>query len=239
MVNIMFKFDLIPQIFHDFLARIIPGSVLIVVFPLVVIGPNQGLQIFLTRYLNIKLSMFWLIGIWLLISYFIGFVLGEIYEKFISSFWFVKKTDRKIEAKCKKECIEDHKKLEKALGFKVSNIKSDELPRDFAMRDHLRYMALDTVTRILKIRSERRLCQVLIIGGSLLAVLNFFYIIKNIHINCTDRIIMEIIIIVTVVFCWTRSNRLYRHYVNGITISWLYHILQQNRKTNEKNHQPV
>jgi len=124
----------------------------------------------------------------------------------------------RIQADCKEECLAAHNKALAALGKKPLSLKSADLPAAYVMHDHLRLAAPDQASRLLKLRAERRLCHVIILGFAALAVL------RLVHINSASIaswIVAEAVLLVSVVSCWSRQLRLERYFTNGTCLVWL------------------
>jgi hypothetical protein len=225
--------NLIPQLFYDFLARIVPGATLILFSALVVFSPMIAANFILNSQDN---SMIFAVGpllLWILGSYLIGFILGQLWEITIGR--FTKQAERQIEAECKQECLKEYNKFQKALGHPELDIEISKLPRAFIMRDHLRHVAPSDASRLLKVRAERRLCQVLILGFIFLGILNAVYILMQLKM---DRVILEIFLIIMIIACWSRTLRLHKHFENGTIASWLIYASSGQipvQKTNAKS----
>lgn len=206
----------IPQLFYDFLARIVPSAVIVVVSTFVIFGFTNVAEFVLNPSKNIKLFTATPFLLVILGSYLIGFIFGELWEMTIAR--FTRKKRNQIEEKCKQKCLEEHNHLQKVLGLSELKVKTGDLPRAFVMRNHLRHVMPSEALRLLKIRAERRLCHVLIFGFLVLGIINVGYLLSQ---PTTERIVLEILLIIVVAVCWSRTWRQLRQFVNGITVSWL------------------
>ena len=99
-------------------------------------------------------------------------------------------------------------------------LKSTDLPRTFVMHDHLRLVAGAEAQRLLKLRSEKRLCHVVVLGFLVLGLFNLGYIFFQPN---ADRLVLELLLVVSVISCWQRALRLEKQFVNGTCIAWLSH----------------
>lgn len=210
--------NLIPQVFYDFLARVIPGAVLIVVTILVIFSPAAVADSMLNSPNSSKLLDAGPLILWLLGSYIIGFLLGQFWH--ITLGRLAKKKYSHIEIKCKKECLAEHNRLQKALLHPQLAISVNALPRTSVMQEHLRHIVPADVARLLKVRAECRLCQVLFLGFSALSVINMVYCVSQWDIA---RVILEVLLIIAITTCWYGGLRLHNFLTNGTIISWLIH----------------
>lgn len=208
--------NFIPELFYDFLARIVPGAIIIVTGTLVALGPTAAADFLLNSREDGKLFGFGPVLLWVLASYLTGLVLGQLWE--ISFGRIAKRKQRKIELKCKEERLAEHNKLQKALGGSTLDIEPETLPRAFVMRDHLRYSSRAEALRLLKIRAEGRSSQVFVLGFILMAIVNAVYLWEQ---PKAERIVLEIFLIVAVAAFLRMVFRLHRMLVNGTMVSWL------------------
>lgn len=209
--------NLIPQLFYDFIARLIPGATLLMTSSLVILGPNNALTYLVNSQKN-RLFDFVPLLLWVLIAYLIGMIVGELWE--ISIGYFTKPLLKKNEENCKKQCLIEHNKFQKMCGCSELNIEARNFPAAYVMRDHLRSVAPSEAARLLKVRAEERLCHVLILGFFVLSIINIKYILDSLDM---ERIILEIILVVTIISCWSRAFRMRRHLITGTTVSWLFY----------------
>ncbi len=224
--------NFIPQVFYDFLARVVPGATVIVASACVFFGTGSIATRIFTPLEGSQLFTFGSLILWALTSYITGFVLGELWEVGIGR--LERMTEQKIEDDCKQGCLTEHQRLRHALGVDPLPISAHDLPRNFVMREHLRHVAPADAARLLKVRAERRLCQVLILGLGGLAVFNVYFI-------CTrfswGTVWLEILLIFTVFSCATRNRRLFRHFVNGTCVAWLAQALPSMDKERQVDSQ--
>jgi hypothetical protein len=226
--------SLVPQIFYDFLGRVVPGSVLIILLPLAVYGPNAAINTIFSENNITKLPLFWQIVIWLLLSYIIGFLLGGFVAK-LSKILF-KKKEIEIESRCKTRGIKECKLVHKFfnLPYKGKD-ESKDLPEIFVMHDHIRDFAPSEASRLLKLRAEKRIFQILALAGIILVCINTWFSQNNWDL---DRIVMEIVLILTVFISWKRLEKMEEFYNNGVINYWLYHTtlkIHLNAQTTPSN----
>ena len=132
---------------------------------------------------------------------------------------------RKIELESKKECIIQHNLLLKALGKPTIKIAVSDIPEVPIMRDHLRHIAFDDSARLLKVRAEQRLCEVMVLGLLVLLGIDILFLI--IYGLNGVRIGLLIALPFIAYFCWKRACRARQHLTRGATIGWLALIVSQ------------
>lgn len=210
--------NLIPQVFYDLLARVVPGATLILLTLIILFSPVAFADFVLNFPDNDKLFME-LILLGGFSSYVVGFLLDWLWETTIGR--FTRSGDSQTESKCKQECLAEHNRMREALKYSELDIASESLPRAFVMRDHLRKIAPEEASRLLKVRAERRLCQVLLMGFFTLGVVNGVYLWPQLEMA---RIALEVLLVFAVVACWGGAQSLHRQFVNGTTVSWLVFV---------------
>ncbi len=219
--------NFIPQLFYDFLARIVPGAILIVTSAFVIFGPIHVATFIFNPPENYKLFAFGPLLLWILGSYIIGFAFGQLWETTIGRLF--KSKAHKLVQECQEECLEEHNRVLTSLCRPTLSISASDLPPTFVMRDHIRYVAPLDAVRLLKVRAERRLCHVLILGLSVLAILNVKYLLPPLQ---NDRIALEVFLVLAVILCCTRSRRQLKYLANGVSIGWFVHASSGNIPNN-------
>ena len=215
--------NIIPQVFYDFLARLIPGAAIIAVTNITLQGRIASVDFALSSPGSDKLSATGLIFLWALGSYLMGFLLGQFWEMTLGR--LTKRMNENIEKECQEKCLAGHNCTQRALGCPEVAIAPGNLPTIVVMRDHIRHVAPGEASRLLKIRAERRMCQVLLLGFFALSIVNGAYLVTRLE---AARIVLEISLIVAMAPCWSGAQRLYRHLATGTTVSWLVLIAAQN-----------
>lgn len=207
----------IPQLFSDLLGRIVPGAALMVVSYLVAVRPTQAI-VNLTGTLYEKLFTLGPALIFLLFSYLIGFIMGQLWILLLGKRAAITKAEVEATQGCHGQCLDEHNKLQTSLGMPPLALSTNDLPRTFVMHDHLRFVAGAEAQRLLKLRSEKRLCHVIVLGFTVLGLVNLAYLSTQAHF---DRLVLEVLLIASIVSCWKRSLRLEKQFVNGTCIAWL------------------
>jgi len=209
----------IPQLFYDFLARIVPGSVLMVLTAVIIFGPGDFDSCSLSSLEKVEQLTFVRVSIWVLEAYLIGFILGQVSEMTLRR--LLKKKFKKIGKECKARCLKQHNRIAEALGRPTLRITADDLPQIHSMRNHLRHVNPADAARLLKLRAERRLCEVLIVGFSVLWPIDLILLLFETN---AERVILIILLPVLTIILWKRVLRAHGNLVNGITIGWLFRI---------------
>ena len=208
--------NVIPQLFYDFLARIVPGITLILFTILVISGHDSILAAEKSSQITFIHMCLLLLG-----AYLVGFLMGQVSDVFYKC--FLKKKYNVIEKQHKQECLDQHNKVLKAMGKPELRLKIDDLPTTPFMRDNLRHVEPADAARLLKGRAERRLCEVFTVGFIIIWILDiivFFSVGRNL-----ERTILLFCLPLLVVICWFRALRGHRHITGGTTVGWLFSAL--------------
>jgi hypothetical protein len=216
--------NLIPQAFYDLLARILPGAILIIASACVFLSPGVVSTFVFASPESMRLFTFGPMLLWGLLSYTTGFLITELWELTIGR--ILERTGRKNEDEWRKESLEEHNRLRRADGREPLSIDVTQFPRVSVMRDHLRHVTASEAARLLKVRAERRLCQVLIIGLGGLAIVNICYLIAA---PTIERAVMECAMALAVIACVAKACRLYKQFTIGTCVAWLA-TLRMNAK---------
>lgn len=206
---------LVPQLFYDLLARVVPGVVLLISSTFVVLGASRACNIFIAPSEQKNAFGLGTLLVLLLGSYLVGLIFGQLWEMSLGH--ITKMRQEQIEAKCQEDRLVEHNRFQEVFGGKALRIESKALPKTFIMRDHLRYFAPSEAARLLKIRAERRMCQVLIVGFSILAVVNLAYLVPL----TLQRVLFELFLVTAISAFWRMSFRLHRYLANGTMTAWL------------------
>ena len=211
--------NLIPQLFYDFLGRIVPGATLILLAVLAIFSPSTTVNFILNSPEANKLFNFPMFLLFILVSYLIGFILSQLREIAVGKLLADK--ELRIEKECMQERLDEHNRVQQALGKHELIVDLAHLPRAFVMRNHIRQIDPSEAARLLKVRAERRLCQVLIIGLIILLLINLGIAYFHPEPKWPERFTLEFFFGVTALICWSRSRRLFRYFVNGSCVAWL------------------
>jgi hypothetical protein len=152
--------NVIPEVFYDMIARVIPGSVLVLATTMIYFGPSKVVKMLLSDSTEIDAPLTLL---FLLLAYLVAIVTGSVWEAVscLAKRW--KDWMKRRREKKKSE------KIEAAASTPMKVEKAKDAPFDierafFRVRKDLPQEA----SKLLKIQAEKRLCEVLIVGFSVL-----------------------------------------------------------------------
>lgn len=206
--------------YYDFLARLIPGSAVIVGALYLKHGPARGLNFVLRVMFEQDYSWVCSFGVGLLAAYLIGLIIGELGELLAGR--ALGRRDAELERGFMRECLDDHSRVLEAVGREPVALLPDGLPDTNLMAEQLAVVDHYSGSRLLALRAERRLCLVLAFGLFMLAVGNLLtYSADLIH----TRLIVEGLLLLAMVVLWRRSTRLHERVVRRTCIAWLTRIL--------------
>ncbi len=210
----------IPQVYYDFLARVIPGSAVMLGVLYLRHGPSRGISFVFRVVCEQEHSWVCRIGIGLLAAYLIGLIIGELGEFLAGR--LIERRDSELERGFMRECLDDHSRALQAVGREPIAIQLDDLPDADLMAEQLTVVDHYSGSRLLALHAERRLCLVLAFGLFMLAVGNLLvYSADLIH----KRLIVEGMLLVSMLVLWRRSTRLQERVVRRTCIGWLTNVL--------------
>lgn len=211
--------SIIPQIFYDLIARVLPGMIVMVIWYLAVLGPTKAWIIFKTEHAGSNFFYFWSVFIILVFSYVVSFILNEL--------WHIKfeaiKKNRKKEIKINpiKLSLDQDAKIRKSLQEDTLELNVEDLPETYVMHDNLRLHSESEAYRLLKVRAEIRMCEVLFMGLLITLFLNIIFWVVDFKLLMLDRLILEILVIISSYTFWKAGIRLERYYNGGVCRIWL------------------
>lgn len=212
--------QVIPQTVYDLIGRILPGSVVLLLAFLVIRLPSlQDLPSVVAR-LN-ELATPATVTLAVIATYTVGVVLGQIYAVTLGK--LLARRDKRIENKCREDCFSEHELTLQALGQKPQPIDQTRLPRTFVMHDHMRLVSPNETARLLKVRAERRMSEVIALGSILSIIANTCLLIRD---SSIYRLVLEAILVLTAIGAWRAGVRRLKNFTNGTTIMWLMHATQ-------------
>jgi hypothetical protein len=215
--------QIIPQTVYDLIGRIVPASVLLfLTFAVLRPTPLQemvGTMSWLKETTTISVVIFSGVA-----TYIVGVVLGQIYSATLGK--LLSGRDRVIEKKCIEQCLSEHNSTLEALERQPIHIKVSSLPRTFVMHDHLRLVASSEIPRLLKVRAERRMAQVMMLGAIVLTAVNLVLLVTQFSTYRTYRMILAMTLVLMAIGTWRSSERRLQNVTNGTTIMWLMHATQ-------------
>ena len=208
----------VPQLFYDFLARIVPGVILMATAVLVVLGPASGVRRLVYPSASANFYALGPLALLLVGAYLLGLLSGELCRKYFR--WRFKARYDAIDDKCKERALAEHNAALTGLGKPALSIGVSQLPNVAVMRDHIREVNPANAARLLKVRAEKRLCEVLALGFLGLALLNLVYLPFARPVGA--RLVLELLLLVGWYSCHRRSFRAHRHIAAGTCHGWLY-----------------
>ena len=210
----------IPKVHYDFLARVIPGSAVILGALYLRDGPSRGVGFVLRQMCDQDHSWVCRLGVGLLAAYLIGLIIGELGELVAGR--VLERRDAELEMGFMRECLDDHGRVLEAVGQAPVTLLPDDLPNSDLMAEQLTVVDRYSGSRLLALSAERRLCLVLAFGFFILAVGNLlFYSVDLLH----KRLAVEGLLLVGMLVLWRRSSRLHERLVRKTCIGWLTKIL--------------
>jgi len=210
----------IPKVHYDFLARVIPGSAVILGALYLRDGPSRGVGFVLRQMCDQDQSWVCRLGVGLLAAYLIGLIIGELGELVAGR--VLERRDAELETGFMRECLDDHGRVLEAVGQAPVTLLPDDLPNFDLMAEQLTVVDRYSGSRLLALSAERRLCLVLAFGFFMLAVGNLlFYSVDLLH----KRLVVEGLLLVGMLVLWRRSSRLHERLVRKTCIGWLTKIL--------------
>ena len=210
----------IPQVYYDLLARVIPGSVVVLGALYLKQGPLRGIGFVLRGMCDQEHSWVCRFGVGLLAAYLIGLIVGELGELLAGR--LLERRDSELEKTFMRECLDDHSRALQAVGREPIALQLDDLPDADLMAEQLTVVDHYSGSRLLALSAERRMCLVLASGFFMLAVGNLLaYSTDLIH----KRLIIEGVLLIGMLVLWRRSTRLQERVVRRTCIGWLTNVL--------------
>ena len=229
------KFDWIPNVFFDLLGRVAPGALVLLTATAIVVGPAPLLDVVKSGAIQKSLSGLLPTCAVILLSYFVGVCLSEIWNHTIARLY--KNRARRRRANIRTRRLDEHLRLEKLIdGDAVLATKEEDLPDIFVMYDHLREEGSANATRLLKLRSEERFYDVVSCGLSILLPVDIFYLFVDYR---DDRLILLILMIAAIILSYFKGRRSLEYFVGGTCSTWLLlstRLRTENKQPDEYEH---
>jgi hypothetical protein len=213
--------SLIPQIFFDLIARITPGMILLLLLPPSFLGPQRAIKLMLSYSEKGSLLNITSLLILIVFSYLLGFILGQLYTIFFGK--IAKKSRNERNFKSIKDSIDENNKIRKLYNEEELKYTPEQLPPSYVMHDYLRFFSPSEAYRLLKLRAESRLCEVLLLGFSLLFILNAGMWIIDSNLAMIDRAIFALIMFVSLIILLIRRDTFENFYISGTCRLWLFY----------------
>ncbi len=214
----------IPQVYYDFLARVVPGSAVVLGALYLRHGPSRGINFAFRVICEQGHSWVCRFGIGLLVAYLIGLILGELGE-FLGG-RVLQRRDEHLAAGFKRECLDDHSRALEAVGREPVALSPDDLPDTGLMAEQVALVDHYSGSRLLALRAERRLCLVLAFGFFILAVVNLLAYAADL---VPKRLVVEGLLLLSMPVLWRRATRLHERVVRKTCIAWLTNVFGGGR----------
>jgi lysylphosphatidylglycerol synthetase-like protein (DUF2156 family) len=209
----------IPKVYYDFLARIVPGSVVVLGSLYLQEGPVRGVSYFLRTLCEVEESFWCRFAIGLLVAYLTGLILGEVGELLAGR--LLRRRDDELEAGFARECLDEHNRSLAASGQTTLDVIPDDLPDMTVMAEQFTLADHYGGSRLLALKAERRMCMVLAFGLFLLALGNLLAFTADFAVK---RLIVEGLLVLGMLVVWRRSGRLHERTVRQTCLGWLMRI---------------
>ncbi len=210
----------VPNVYYDFLARIIPGAAVVLGALYLRHGPSRGISFVFRVICEREHSWVCRFGVGLLAAYLIGLIVGELGELVAGR--LLERRDSELEKCFTRECLDDHSRALQAIGREPVALLPEDLPDADLMAEQLTVIDHYSGSRLLALSAERRMCLVLAFGLFMLAVGNLLaYSADLIH----KRLIVEGVLVVSMLVLWRRSMRLQERVVRRTCIGWLTNVV--------------
>jgi hypothetical protein len=211
--------SLIPQVFYDLIARVVPGSVVVIMWYLTMLGPKKAINTLITISPKQNIISLWSFALLIMLAYVLGFILNELWDLTFRK--IKRKTSQERKSRHLKSSIAQYDRIRKCFGKSELQFGHEDLPSLHTMHDHLRLRSDSEAYRLLKLRAERTLCEALFTGIFLLPIVNVLFWYNGGNLLMLDRIALELVVIVALLTFWGGVNKLGMFYVGGTCTSWL------------------
>jgi len=190
----------VPQIEYDVIGRLVPGTAVLLTLGVVYTGPKQFPAQFqnLVQDPNLATSV-WLVFLVLFAAYVTSIVFYGIGRLGRSTARLLRRAIRR-------------------LGRKPEQAQADDPgPSHALMFDAIRLKSPESGARLTKLRAERRLAQILILGWSLAAVWNLVLLLGRFSV---DRLWLQVALIVGVLAAWAFGRHMSDIYDTSLRHHW-------------------
>lgn len=210
----------IPQLYYDLLARVVPGSAVLLGAFYLKDGPARGVNFVMRSMFDAGDSWMGRVAVGLLAAYLIGLVIGELGELLAGR--VLERRDEKYESNYARECLDEHNRAMVVGGSTPVAVVPEDLPSPDAMTEQLTLADPYSGSRLLALMAERRLCLVLAFGFFLLFLLNLFAFMGDLVVK---RLAVEGLFVLSLLVLWRRSTRLHERVVRQTCLGWLVKVL--------------
>jgi len=205
----------LPNVYYDFLARIVPGAAVVLGAVYLREGPYRGIG-FVMRVVCEPEPWVPRFAVGLLAAYFIGLIIGELGELVAGR--LLEHRDLEKGLAVARECLDEHNRTAEISGGRPLEVLPEELPTIGLMAEEIAVADPHTGGRLLALSAERRMCLVLALGLFLLAMFNvLLYTVDFVP----KRLFVEALLVVSILVLWRRSTRLHLRSVRQTCQAWL------------------
>jgi hypothetical protein len=208
--------NLVPQVFYDLIARVVPGFVVAIIWYLTILGPKKAINTLITISSEQSILNLWSFALLIMLAYILGFILNELWDLTFQKIKRKTERGRKL-----RSSIAQYNRIRKCFGKSELEFGHEDLPSIHIMHDHLRLRSDSEAYRLLKLRAERTLCEALFTGVFLLPIVNILFWYNDGNLLMLDRIALELVVVVAILAFWRGGNKLEEFYVGGTCTSWL------------------
>jgi len=209
----------VPQVYYDLLARVVPGSAVLLGAFYLKDGPSRGVNFVMRSLAENGGSTFVRLVVGLLAAYLTGLIIGELGELLAGR--ILERRDREVESGLARECLEEHNGAMLAAGRAPAAVPAGDVPSMPVMGEQLTLVDRYSGNRLLALRAERRLCLVLAFGLFMLVLGNLLAYSADL---LAKRLVVEGMLIVALLVLWRRSSRLHERSVRRTCLGWLMNV---------------
>ena len=211
--------SVVPQVFYDLIARVVPGAVVAIMWYLTILGPKKAINTLITILSKQNLISLWSFALLIMLAYVLGFILNGLWDLTFRK--IKRKTSEERKSRHLRSNIAQYDRIRKCFGRPGLEFGHEDLPSIHTMHDHLRLRSDSEAYRLVKLRAERTLCEALFTGIFLLPIVNILFWYNDGNLLMLDRIALELVVIVAILTFWRGVNKLGKFYVGGTCTSWL------------------
>ena len=209
----------ISKVYYDVLARVVPGSVVLLGLVYLEDGPVRGINYVFRSMTSQEGSLALRFAVGLLAAYLIGLIIGELGELLAGR--VLERRDADREAVIARECLDEHNGAMHAAGRRTVDVLHDQLPSAAVMSEELAVVDNCSGGRLLALKAERRLCLVLSFGLLLLGLGNLLVFTADL---VPKRLLVEGVLLLSLLVFWRRSSRLHSRVVRQTCFGWLMNV---------------
>lgn len=234
----MKNINIIPQVYYDLIARLIPGAIILLSTATIYYGPNimaNNIKNLIGYKDTVIHTSFTFIMIFSLLSYTVAILAMGIWSLFVklskkTNLVFLKDDDILLN--------ETQNKLKNDLqnASQIVQIREDphtlQVPSLAFIYDFIRFRAPDVGARLVKVRAECHMCAVLVTGLTILSIIHLIILILNPTIS---KIVLECVFLLGCIAFWYFMRDLEQRFMTGICNYWAILQVTHNDQTNDNS----